>query len=198
MENNMNGMDALKQDFEILTRKIKSQKIDDSELIRSVMKHRMRWIDRYLYAQVFLLIPFAGLLWWELHRMGLVSISMAVVSVLLVAVSSVVDIRINKVIGKDWLKEDLLASRMTLLKMKKARARWMFCGTLLVVVWFMMLIADFYLHTQTEMPRFYGLMGSSVVGGAIGYWFGYSVYKKMQRTNDELIGEIDRFTADGE
>lgn len=36
-----------------------------------------------------------------------------------------------------------------------------------------------------------------LVGGTVGFVIGYCIYKKMQRTNDLLIDEINRFKNEG-
>lgn len=193
MENNTENMDSLgllKQDFQLLNRKLQTQQINNEKLIRKVLKSKMKWIDKYLYGQLFLLVPLGALVWLAIFRMGLVSLAFAVVSILIITASSLINIRINKVKGKGWQKEDLLSSRKILLRMKQARSKEILYSIPVSCLWLSWMGYEIYLHDRIGSSM---IFASCILGGILGFCVGYAVYRKMQRTNDELIDEIDRF-----
>lgn len=191
MENHINPIDSmeeLKQEFQLLTRKIESQQIHNERLIHTVMKSKMKDVHDYLYFQLFVCEPFIVIGFGMMYCKDMLSVYMFLLTILFTLVSVTVDFRINKVIGTNWLQEDLLASRMTLLRMKQMRSKSLFYSSWASLIWFGFLAYDFYIHLHDIV-----LIVSSFIGGVMGYAGSYYMYRKAQRTNDELIDEIDRF-----
>lgn len=73
-KNNINDMDELRQQFAILTEKIKSQQINNERLLRTVMQNKMKWIDKYIYIKLFLLMPLLALMFLYFYQTGKVSL----------------------------------------------------------------------------------------------------------------------------
>ena len=53
-KNTMDHMEELKQQFAILTDKLESQEINNERLLRTVMKTKMKSINKYYYWALFL------------------------------------------------------------------------------------------------------------------------------------------------
>lgn len=191
MENHINpidSMDELKQEFQLLTRKIESQQIHNERLIHTVIKSKMKDVHHYLYLQLLVLLPFVVIGFGMMYSKEMLSGYMFLLTILFSLVSVIINFRINKVIGTNWLHEDLLASRMTLLRMKQMRSKELFYSSWVSLIWFGFLAYDFYIHLHDVV-----LIVSAFIGGVGGYAYEYHMYRKAQRINDELIGEIDRF-----
>lgn len=188
-----NSLEGLRQVFLLLDQKLGSQEINNERLIRTVMKSKMKWINQDAYFQWFLLVPFISLCCFFLYRAGIVSLPLSLITVFLMLGFSSVDIYINKVMGKEWMEEDLLTSRATLLKMRQTRYKVELVFIPVSIVWIAAIYFDFYFYLQDQLPLFYSLLIGGVVEGIIDRILSYSIYKKMQSTNDELINEIDRF-----
>lgn len=56
-KNTMDHMEELKQQFAILTDKLESQEINNERLLRTVMKTKMKSINKYYYWALFLGLP---------------------------------------------------------------------------------------------------------------------------------------------
>lgn len=193
MENTTDNMEELKQQFSVLTNKINSEQINNELLLREVMKSKMKWLERYAYFQIFMAVPVSALCWLFVSWMEMISLPMALAAIILIIASSYLEIRINKVMTKGWLEKDLLSSRITLLNMKKARAKQMFYSIPVQIIFFGALIYDFYVHLLNDSAVFFGMVIASIIGAIIGGILGYTFYRKAQHTNDELIQQIDRF-----
>ena len=105
-------------------------------------------VNHYVYLQLYILLPVVVLSWLFIYIIGFVSLPLALVTMLIVVADIIVDFRVNKVIGKGWLEEDLLASRTTLLKMKQTRSKQMLYSIPLLIVWWGFVCFDFYLHMK--------------------------------------------------
>lgn len=187
MENKTENMDDLKKQFEILTNKINSQKIINEQLLRTVMKSHMSWINKYIYAEAYLAIPLIAILFIAGYAFGYVSLAFAIFTIVFCMADVYADFKINKVIGKDWIEKDLLESRLTLVKMKKARAIQMFISVPAMLVWGSVAFLEIMSNRNI-----YIAIGAAV-GLAIGLVVGFIIYRKMQQTNEKMIRQIDSF-----
>ena len=194
MENNKNNIDfleELKQDYQLVTKKLESQRINNERLLRTVMKNKIKDIHRYSYLQLFVFLPLVLVSWLFLYAINFISLPLTIFTIVMAAADIFVDFRINKVMGKDWLEENLLASRSTLLKMKQLRTKRFLYSIPILLVWLGFLSYDFYLHLPTAFAIW--LIGVGFFGGLLGFGIAYGFHRKEQRINDELIEEIDRF-----
>lgn len=190
-KNNINDMDELRQQFAILTEKIKSQQINNERLLRTVMQDKMKWIDKYIYIKLFLLMPLLALMFLYFYQTGKVSLYFYITTMLLVAVEIGFDFFINKVLGKGWLKHDLLTSRQIFVKMKKNRINQMVVGIPICIVWASIFLFEFLNYDLSD--RAYAIiMGTGIgIGCLVGSGIAFLIFRKMQRINDEIIQEID-------
>ena len=194
MENNTNNIDfleELKQDYQLVTKKLESQQINNERLLRIVMKNKMKGIQKYVYLELLVCLPIV--LWGFLYfySKNYISLPLVIITIVIGMADLLCDFRINKVTGKDWLEEDLLASRTTLLKMKQLRTKRLSYDIYALIVWFGFLCYDLYNHVPTALAL--RLIVAYFIGGILGGGIAYAVHRKQQRINDELIKEIDRF-----
>ena len=194
MENNTNHIDCLeelKQDYQLVTQKLESQQINNERLLRIVMKHKRKGIKKYVYVELLVCLPIV--LWGFLYfySKNYISLPLVIITLVIGMVSLLCDFRINKVMGKNWLEEDLLASRTTLLKMKQLRTKRLSYDIYALIVWFGFFCYDLYLHVPPALAL--RLIIAFFIGGILGIGIACAVHRKQQRINDEIIEEIDRF-----
>ena len=190
--NDIDRMDELKEQFAMLTQKLETQKINNQRLLENVMKHGMGRIKRYIYVDVIFGLPIGILCWGFIYFQGFVSLPMTIFTLVMMVAGGIATCWINKALSRtDWLEGDLLVARSTLLKMKKARTKQLLIEIPVLVVWGICFLIDALLFHDHELSQ--AIITGFVVGGICGALIGYSFYKKMQRTNDDLIEEIDRF-----
>lgn len=191
-KNTMNHMEELKQQFAILTDKLESQEINNERLLRTVMKTKMKNINKYYYWVLFLGLPVIVLCFQSLYNEGQVSLLFYVSTVLIAALDIIAGMVINKAGNNLWQEADLLTARQTLVQMKQRRKKVEIISIPLVMIWLSFFVLEVFRSTTDALMLF----SLAVIGGMVGLGMGLLAYRDMQRTNDELIQEIDQLKKD--
>ena len=185
-------MDELKQQFALLTQGLESQPINNDKLLKTVIGNRMKWIAKYVYLKIALLFPLTALLYYFFYQRGMISLTFLVLTLLLFVLELYFDTVINHIRGKGWLEKDLLTSRQLLVKMKQRRTQLILAEIPISIVWVLVFFFEIISY-QPDNPAYAIAMGTGIgIGALAGAVIAYLVFKKMQRTNDELLREIDR------
>lgn len=191
-KNTIDHMEELKQQFAILTDKLESQEINNERLLRTVMKTKMKSINKYYYWLFFLGLPIIILCFQTFYCKGQVSLLFYVSTVLLAVLDTICGMVINKMGNNQWQEADLLTARQTLVQMKQRRKKGEIISIPLVIIW----LSFFVLEVFRSSANAFMLSTFAVIGGLLGLGIGLLAYRKMQRTNDELIQEIDQLKKD--
>lgn len=191
-KNTIDHMEELKQQFAILTDKLESQEINNERLLRTVMKTKMKSINKYYYWLFFLGLPIIILCFQTFYSKGQVSLLFYVSTVLLAVLDTICGMVINKMGNNQWQEADLLTARQTLVQMKQRRKKGEIISIPLVIIW----LSFFVLEVFRSSANAFMLSTFAVIGGLLGLGIGLLAYRKMQRTNDELIREIDQLKKD--
>ena len=191
-KNTMDHMEELKQQFAILTDKLESQEINNERLLRTVMKTKMKNINKYYYWVLFLGLPVIVLCFQSLYNEGQVSLLFYVSTVLIAALDIIAGMVINKAGNNLWQEADLLTARQTLVQMKQRRKKVEIISIPLVMIWLSFFVLEVFRSTTDALL----LSSLAVIGGMVGLGMGLLAYRDMQRTNDELIQEIDQLKKD--
>lgn len=210
MENNNmnNDLKLMREQMQMLRNKLDKQEIINDKMLRQSVKKGMSWIKNFVYLE-FLLIPFMAVVWYGIKEMFDLSwwnygflLIMCTIDVVLDYYVNVASLKIEKD-GESSLTE----SMRKLIKMKHIRAKQFYIMITLCAAWFV--------WTGIEMWQFAGSIsgGSSIIqapsyGGMTWYFstnamiigvpvcflIAICIFRKMQRTNDELIQQIEEFT----
>lgn len=191
-KNTIDHMEELKQQFAILTDKLESQEINNERLLRTVMKTKMKSINKYYYWLFFLGLPIIILCFQTFYCKGQVSLLFYVSTVLLAVLDTICGMVINKMGNNQWQEADLLTARQTLVQMKQRRKKGEIISIPLVIIW----LSFFVLEVFRSSANAFMLSTFAVIGGLLGLGIGLLAYRKMQCTNDELIREIDQLKKD--
>ena len=191
-KNTIDHMEELKQQFAILTDKLESQEINNERLLRTVMKTKMKSINKYYYWLFFLGLPIIILCFQTFYCKGQVSLLFYVSTVLLAVLDTICGMVINMMGNNQWQEADLLTARQTLVQMKQRRKKGEIISIPLVIIW----LSFFVLEVFRSSANAFMLSTFAVIGGLLGLGIGLLAYRKMQRTNDELIREIDQLKKD--
>lgn len=191
-KNTIDHMEELKQQFAILTDKLESQEINNERLLRTVMKTKMKSINKYYYWLFFLGLPIIILCFQTFYCKGQVSLLFYVSTVLLAVLDTICGMVINKMGNNQWQEADLLTARQTLVQMKQRRKKGEIISIPLVIIW----LSFFVLEVFRSSANAFMLSTFAVIGGLLGLGIGLLAYRKMQRTNDEQIREIDQLKKD--
>ena len=191
-KNTMDHMEELKQQFAILTDKLESQEINNERLLRTVMKTKMKSINKYYYWALFLGLPVIVFCFQSFYNEGRISLLFYVSTLLLAVLDTMGGIIINKIGNNQWQEADLLTARQTLVQMKQRRKKVEIISIPLVMIWLSFFVLEVFRSTTDALM----LSSLAVIGGMVGLGMGLLAYRDMQRTNDELIREIDQLKKD--
>ena len=198
--NNNNELEIMRTQLNALKSQLAQQEIVTENLIIDAMKKKMTWIKKYVFFQICLIpvlaivwaaiAPICGISWWNYAFL----ITMCCIDVF-------ADYRINvtALSDDDYLCGNLVTTVKKLLKMKRYRALQMAICIPLIIVWLLWAGIEAYNALPEATSEFQeafisgGLIGG-VIGGICGLIFAFSIYRKMQRTNDEVIAQINDLT----
>ena len=193
-KNTMDHMEELKQQFAILTDKLESQEINNERLLRTVMKTKMKSINKYYYWALFLGLPVIVFCFQSFYNEGRISLLFYVSTLLLAVLDTMGGIIINKIGNNQWQEADLLTARQTLVQMMQRRKKVELVSIPFAIIWLSVFSLEVFRSSTDEMMIYVVITG--LMGGLIGMGIGLLAYRKMQRTNDELIREIDQLKKD--
>ena len=198
--NNNNELEIMRTQLYALKSQLAQQEIVTENLIIDAMKKKMTWIKKYVIFQICLIpvlaimwaaiIPMCGISWWN-YAFLLIMCCIDVYADYCINVSSISD--------DDYLRGNLVTTVKKLLKMKRYRALQMAICIPLIIVWLLWAGIEAYNALPEATSEFQeafisgGLIGG-VIGGICGLIFAFSIYRKMQRTNDEVIAQINDLT----
>ena len=120
----------------------------------------------------------------------------------MVIVSVIADYRINvsAISDADYSRNNLLTTIKKLTRMKRLRSIEMMIEVPILVVWLLWSGIETWMYMPADTPDFaraaiYGGMVGGVIGGVCGLIFAFRIFFKMQRTNDEVISQINELNA---
>ena len=201
MDNNINNdlqLQQMRQQMTELKQQLDKQQIVNEQLLRQSMTSKMSWIKRYIWLEM-ALIPILLLILAPIHAMlGLSWWLYGFLAVMLV-VDVAADWRINHVDRNQLLTGNLVEASRRLSLMKKQRA-WSFAlGILGVIIWIVWFLYELQCASGMQSSDFLngfamgGFFGG-IIGGVIGLVVAIIIFYKMQRTNDEVLAQIDQLT----
>lgn len=201
MDNNINNdlqLEQMRQQMTELKQQLDKQQIVNEQLLRQSMTSKMSWIKRYIWLEM-ALIPILLLILAPIHAMlGLSWWLYGFLAVMLV-VDVAADWRINHVDRNQLLTGNLIEASRRLTLMKKQRA-WSFAlGILGVIIWIVWFLYELQCASGMQSSDFLngfamgGFFGG-IIGGVIGLVVAIIIFYKMQRTNDEVLAQIDQLT----
>lgn len=196
--NNMNELELMREQMQMLRNKLDKQEIINDKLVRRTVNSKMSWIKKYVDLE-FCSIPFLALIWGGIkHTFGLSWFNFAFLLVMS-TIDAIWDYRINvAALNADRVQTNSLTETMhKLAEMKQMRAKSFYIMLVLLVVWLVWTGIEMWVNIGSLFEPD-SLMESAAYGGFIGLLFGIPfgiyaalrIYRKMQRTNDELISQI--------
>ena len=198
--NNNNELETMRSQLNTLKSQLAQQEIVTENLIIDAMKKKMTWIKKYVIFQI-CLIPILAIIWAAIIPMCGISWWNYAFLLIMCCIDVYADYRINvsSISDDDYLRGNLVSTVKKLLKMKRYRALQMAICIPLIIVWLLWAGIEAYNALPEVANEFQeafingGLIGGTI-GGICGLIFAFSIYNKMQRTNDEVIAQINDLT----
>ena len=196
INNNMQEMEQMRSQLNLLKQKLDKQEIVNDRLMRQSMRQKMSWINKYRWLAL-LAIPVVALCFLPMtFQLGL-SWWLYGFTVLFVAVDAVLDWHVNRTSDRDFMRGNLMETAQRLTRMKQIRNQQLLFGMIVLVVWMGWLVFEVYMAGHSApagsdlLPVSWCYLGGIFVGGVIGLILGLKIFFKMQRTNDEIIDQIE-------
>lgn len=198
--NNLNELEQLREQMSIFKDKLNKQQIINDQLVRNTMKSKLSWIKNFVWGEI-IIIPIlllgmavfhagTGLSWW---LYGFLAIGLIA--------DATGDFIINRIPKGQLLSGDLVETSKQLVKMKKQRTSWFIIGLIFVTIWLVWFIIELVLKTDPgcalpDHNLVIAIMAIAVaVGGVIGGIVSWFIFRKMQRTNNDIIDQLKQITS---
>lgn len=201
MENNAMEMEQLRAELSVFKERLNKQQIVNDQLMRQSMKSKMSWIRKMLWIEL-AAIPFCAItLGGMVHQVG-ISWWWLLYTIVMLVVDVALDFRINHMREDEFASGNLVETARHLVKMKKSRIKSLALGLTMLVVWLVWLAVMVYqiasdpAGTALEHGRAWGVLVGMMVGVLIGLPIGLYIFSRMQRTNTEIIRQINELIID--
>lgn len=202
-KNIMTELEQMREQMQVLRGKLDKQEIVSDKLIRNSVRSKMSWIKKFVYVE-FLLLPVTAFVWFGIKEVFNLSWINYAILMIMSTIDAILDYRIN-VASLNFEKVadgSLTDTLQKLIRMKQMRAKSFFIMLPLVVLWCVWTGIEMWqgvgsLGEADSLMRTAGYsgLGGLIIGIPIGLFAAFRIYRKMQRTNDELIAQIGEFTS---
>ena len=194
--NNMEHLELehLRGQMSDLREQLDRQQIVNDQVMQRSMKSQFSWIKRYIYFEI-ALVPICLIIFAVLHNtLGLSWWLYGFLAVMLI-VDVTVDYCINRVDFGSLLSQNLLEASEKFARMKRWRLWSFVISMILVILWLLGLLYELS-HASTQGSDFLagfaqGGFWGAIIGAVIGIVVALLVFFKMQRTNDDIIAQIN-------
>lgn len=203
MENNNQNteLELMRSQMEDFKAQLDKQKIVNEKMIIGSMKKSMSWIKRFVYFEC-CLVPIIAVSWFAIKEYALLSWLNYAFLMTMIIVSVIADYRINvsAISDADYSRDNLVTTIKKLTRMKRQRSIEMMIEVPVLVVWLLWSGIEVWMYMPADAPDFaraaaYGGMVGGVIGVVCGLIFAFRIFSKMQRTNDEVISQINDLNA---
>lgn len=189
---NIDDFEQMRAQLDIMKKKLHRQEIVNSRLMSEAMSRKISWIRKFIWVEIALL-PFIAIVYAVLIAAFHISPLLYAVIMVLTIGDVYADYRINKMTSADWLASNLVETGRKLVKMKRVRMIHFAVAGVLALIVFGWLSYEMICGGYRPMDDSL-LVGCGIgmgVGAVVGLIVAYVIYRKMQRTNDDIIRQID-------
>ena len=190
MDNYMDSRELMemKEQLSILTQKLEKETIVNERLMRRATREKISKMQRRALVKGIALVFCVPYSLFCLHFLG-TSLWLNAVTVCLLMFALYCDYRIHRNLrSSEAMQGNLLDVRKKVLRIKQAYKDWIKFSipvTLVWIVWFLYeMLQQIHIHIEAT---FIGIIIGSIIGGIIGT----IQYKKMQRSADEILEQIE-------
>jgi hypothetical protein len=197
--NNINELEQMREQMNIFKSRLDQQQIINEQLVRNSMGGKLSWIKSFVWGEI-IIVPIFLLLFAPFHaQMGLSWWLFAFLAIGLIA-DAIGDFIINRIPKSQLLSGDLVETSQRLVKMKKQRTWWFVTGLVFVLIWFVWFCAELIMNSKiaggTPGKEYLPFIVFCVIGGIIGAIIAWLIFRKMQKTNNQLIEQINQVTQE--
>ena len=197
--NNNNELEIMRSQMASFKKQLEQQEIINSRIMAESMKKKFSWIKKMIIGEIilipiFLYLAFAAkyyldLSWWSTSTF---------IILLLCDVWCDYDINMRAIKNSDYSRDNLVNTMEKLLRMKQRRTKQtaiMLIALIGLIIWFSIEISLHLMSIDADTGM-WGVFYGGVVGGVIGIAVSWWIYSKMQKTNDEMIKQIEEISKE--
>ncbi len=195
-----NELDDLRQQIAALKNKVDQQGHLNETLVKKTIQGKMKGLHRNLLMYCVICGLFVPFIIWDFIESGF-SWPFIIFTILIFAASFTAEYFINRMNIKR-MSNDLVETARKLMQMKKNRRKQLTVGCCAIAIWIPWYIYEIYKHLAPQInPEFINffltcVIVSMIIGSAIGLAIGLTFYRRLQRTNDEMIDQINDLTSE--
>lgn len=197
--NNNNELEIMRSQMASFKKQLEQQEIINSRIMSESMKKKFSWIKKIIIGEIilipiFLYLAFAAKYYFNLSWWSVVTF----VILLLCDIWCDYDINMRAIKDSDYRRDNLIDTIEKLVKMKQRRAKQtaiMLTATIVMSIWLLIEIGFHLIAINADTGmwfRFYGGGTGAFIGVAVAWW----IYRKMQKTNDEMIKQIEEISKE--
>lgn len=197
--NNNNELEIMRSQMASFKKQLEQQEIINSRIMSESMKKKFSWIKKIIIGEIilipiFLYLAFAAKYYFNLSWWSVVTF----VILLLCDIGCDYDINMRAIKDSDYSRDNLIDTIEKLVKMKQRRAKQtaiMLTATIVMIIWLLIEIGFHLIAINADTGmwfRFYGGGTGAFIGVAVAWW----IYRKMQKTNDEMIKQIEEISKE--
>jgi len=198
--NELNELDDLRQQINALKEKVDKQGRLNEDLVKKAIQGKMRGLHHNLFWYCLVLGLFVPFILWNFIE-NHYSWPFIIFTLLVFAGSFIAEYFINRMKISN-MGNDLMETAHKLMQMKQNRKKQLTIGYCAIAIWIPWYIYEIYMSASSQidpssMTTFLiVIVISMLIGCAIGLAIGLSFYRKLQRTNDEMIDQIGDLTRE--
>ena len=197
--NNNNELEIMRSQMASFKKQLEQQEIINSRIMAESMKKKFSWIKKIIIGEIilipiFLYLAFAAkynfnLSWWSISTF---------IILLLCDVWCDYDINMRAIKNSDYSRDNLVNTMEKLLRMKQRHTKQtaiMLTATIVMSIWLLIEIGFHLIAINADTGMwlvFYGGGTGAFIGVVAAWW----IYRKMQKTNDEMIKQIEEISKE--
>ena len=197
--NNNNELEIMRSQMASFKKQLEQQEIINSRIMSESMKKKFSWIKKIIIGEIilipiFLYLAFAAKYYFNLSWWSVVTF----VILLLCDIWCDYDINMRAIKDSDYSRDNLIDTIEKLVKMKQRRAKQtaiMLTATIVMIIWLLIEIGFHLIAINADTGMWLVLYGGGT-GAFIGVVAAWWIYRKMQKTNDEMIKQIEEISKE--
>ena len=197
--NNNNELEIMRSQMASFKKQLEQQEIINRRIMSESMRKKFSWIKMMIIGEIilipiFLYLAFAAKYYFDLSWWSVATF----VILLLCDVWCDYDINMRAIKDSDYSHDNLIDTIEKLVKMKQRRAKQtaiMLTATIVMSIWLLIEIGFHLIAINADTGMWLVLYGGGT-GAFIGVVAAWWIYRKMQKTNDEMIKQIEEISKE--
>lgn len=193
----MEELETMRLQLAELKRQLDTQQILNNELLRKIMRRKASWLNKFVLIE-FISLPISYILFAALSAAANVSQWYAFIFLIFGTLDTICDCRTVRIPPRKFSEASLIQLRAFLVRQKRERMIQLVISAPLTLIWLLAYGYALFGQFTSTIPADDSLIRQAsaigLIGGGIGAVCGVIVviilYRKIERTNHSLMGDI--------